>query len=141
MAVKALLEGDSDEVCLEIYNQETLQVTEKYSLNFDKSFAKTQTTSGTDEREREIRELLLCVQNLGATAPPKWTPETTFRIMLFLPSEMKSCNELRDAMSDGDWICSGGAEFKRTEERRIPVHQMMKSGCCFYSTKKRTTIT
>jgi hypothetical protein len=133
VVVPALLKGASDELSLEIFDQAKIMETlEKYSLCFSKQQLNNRATTATIEQlERDIRDLILSVYTLEGLQSPAWSPSTTFKILLFLPTENENCTELEDALSGGVWFCPNG-DASRSEEKRRPVYHMKRSTCKFY---------
>lgn len=132
MAVSAVAAGESNELLIVIYDQETSTDHETYAFSFNENVL---CSSGTtkDALESDIRNLILSVHALEGLKIPNWSPETSFRIMVLLSSQLDACMPLKDAISEGNWFCPGNASTSRKVGRRRPVHQMASCECQLYA--------
>ena len=129
--MSAVAAGESMEISVVLYNQETQLEHEKYSFHFNENLL---CASGTTKEalESDMRNLILSVHSLEGLKIPKWSAESSFRIMVLLSSPLKSCTGLKDAIAEGKWFCSGDASSKKMGLQR-PVYQMPSCGCRLYA--------
>ena len=138
IAISAVAAGESQEIAIVLYNQQTGEDHETYRLYFDEPLLKL--GGKTAELESEVRNMILSVLALGGMKTPDWSAETTFRVMVRVKSEVQSCTALKSALSEGKWYFPGGILSQSSRPQR-PVHQMLGFGCRLYMELESTDST
>lgn len=130
MAVSAVMTAESHEISIVLFDQETATEYETYRICFDENPAKDETRKS--ELERELRNCMLSVHALEGLKCPRWSQETTFKIMVLLSSKVTTSVALKAALQEGTWYCPGDESSKPSGPRR-PIHEMSDFGCRLYS--------
>ena len=129
LAIAAVAAGESHEIAIVLFDQQTAKDREIYRLHFDEHLVGL--GGKTAELESEVRNMILSLLSLEGLKTPRWSAETTFRIMVQVTSPVQSCESLKSALSEGKWFFPGGAMLQAPRRRR-PVYQMLGFGCRFY---------
>jgi hypothetical protein len=133
MAVSVVMAGESHEISIVLFDQESGTEYETYRICFDETITKDE--SRKPELERELRNLVLSVQALEGLKCQRWPPETTFNIMILLSSRVKTSAALSEALREGTWFSPGDESAESLGQRR-PIHEMATFGCRLYSEVK-----